>query len=62
MDSVISWALLVALAIYLGLKLIDRIDAEKQMQKTRSERAWEELERETNADNWQDWCEVHNIK
>lgn len=61
MDSVISWALLVALAIYLGLKLIDRIDAEKQMRKTRSERAWEELVSENNVENWNDWCEVNDL-
>lgn len=61
MDSVISWALLVALAIYLGLKLIDRVDTERQMRKTRSERAWEELVSENNVDNWNDWCEVNDL-
>lgn len=61
MDSAISWALLVALAIYLGVKLIDRVDTERQMRKTRSERAWEELVSENNVDNWNDWCEVNDL-
>ena len=61
MDSAISWALLVVLAIYLGVKLIDRVDTERQMRKTRSERAWEELVSENNVDNWNDWCEVNDL-
>lgn len=62
MDSAISWAILLAFTIYLGYKLIDRIESEIEMRKTRSEQTWEELVSETNADNWQDWCEVHNVK
>ena len=62
MDSTISWAILLAFTIYLGYKLIDRIESEIEMRKTRSEQTWEELVSETNADNWQDWCEVHNVK
>ena len=57
MDSTISWAILLAFTIYLGYKLIDRIESEIEMRKTRSEQTWEELVSET---NWQDWCKADN--
>ena len=60
MDSAISWAILLAFTIYLGYKLINRIESEIEMRKTRSEQTWEELVSETNANNWQDWCKADN--
>lgn len=57
MDSAISWAILLAFTIYLGYKLIDRIESEIEMRKTRSEQTWEELVSET---NWQDWYKADN--
>lgn len=57
MDSAISWAILLAFTIYLGYKLIDRIESEIEMRKTRSEQTWEELVSETNQ---QDWCKADN--
>ena len=57
MDSAISWAILLAFTIYLGYKLIDRIESEIEMRKTRSEQTWEELVSET---NWQARCKADN--